>query len=163
MPVVPGQYDPHLGSFMTTPDAGPPELPPALLAAYEATAYRVQLPGSPAVTVRVGRTAPALDDALSQAGAASWAFVTAHNPGPRRLSRAVNTRRAAALVRAVRRRGLSVWPAAGLGHSGGPTESGVAILGATTHDALALGRAFGQLAVLHGRCGGPVHLLLSTP
>ena len=139
------------------------DLPTSLLAAYQATCYRVHPPGGPAVTVRVGPATPALDAALSTAGATSWAFVTADNPGPRRLSRAVNARRAAALVRAVRRRGLSTWPAVGLGHSGGPTEHGVAVLDATTADAIALGRAFGQLAVLHGRRGGPVHLLRSTP
>lgn len=130
-----------------------------LLKAYRDTGYLVTLPAGPVASVRVGDPAPSLDRALADAASRSWAFVTAYNPGPRRLSRPINHRRNGVLARAARRRGLPLWPAVGLGHTGGPTEPGFALPGATPATAVALGRAFGQLAVLHGYAGRPVRLL----
>ena len=128
-----------------------------LLDAYRDTQYFVTPPTGGVAPVRVGVPTPDLDRALDPVQ--SWAFVTAHNPGPRRLSRPLNHRRNQALARAARRRGLPLWPAVGLGHSGGPTEPGFALPGATPAAAVALGRAFGQLAVLHGHTDRPVQLL----
>ena len=133
-----------------------------LVEAYRATVYRVSLPSGGAVDVRIGCPAPALDEALAEAGAASWGFVTASNPAPRVLSRAVNGRRLQSLRRRAERGGRSAWPTVGLGHSGGPSERGVAVLGASEADVLALGRAFGQLAVVHGRLGEAVRLVVDS-
>lgn len=144
---------------MTSVPPTSPDTTEALLSAYRQTRYRVCLPGHAAVEIRVGIPAPNLDVALERARTDAWAFVTAHNPGPRRLSHAINARRNVALRRAARRFYLSAWPAVGIGHSGGPTEPGFVFLGASAHAARTLGRAFGQLAVLHGRRGAPVQLL----
>ena len=133
-----------------------------LFEAYRLTQYSVTLPSGAPTPVHVGRPAPHLDCALAAAGATSWAFVTAHNPGPRRLSRPINRRRHRALARAAYRRGLKSWPAVGLGHSGGPTERGCVLLGATADQATSLGQTFGQLAVLHGEIGHPVRPLLCS-
>ena len=55
-----------------------------------------------------------------------------------------------------------MWAAVGLGHSGGPSERGVAVLGVSEAAVFALGRAFGQLAVVHGRLGEAVRLVVDS-
>jgi hypothetical protein len=130
-----------------------------LWSAYEATAYRVH--GSPvgAFTIRCGEASPPLDALLAAAGTDTWAFVTAANPGSQRLDDADNRRRHAALVEEVRRRGLVFHAGAGVGDDGAwPAEESVLVTGLDEAAALALGRAFDQLAVVVGERGGPARL-----
>ena len=133
-----------------------------LVEAYRATVYRVSLPSGGAVDVRIDYLSPALDEALAEAGAASWGFVTASNPAPRVLSRAINGRRLQSLRRRAERGERYAWPAVGLGHSGGPSERGVVVLGVSEADVLELGRAFGQLAVVYGRLGEAARLVVDS-
>jgi hypothetical protein len=130
-----------------------------LQAAYEAAAYRVH--GSPvgAFVIRCGEVSPALDALLAIAGADTWAFVTAANPGSLRLDDATNRRRHAALVAEVRRRGFVCYAGAGAGDDGAwPPEESVLVPGLDEASAIALGRAFGQFAVLVGERCGPARL-----
>ena len=133
-----------------------------LVEAYRETLYRVTLPSGGTADVRVGRPSPALDAALVEAGAAAWGFVTASNPAPRTLSRALNARRLRALWQRAGRGGRPVWPAVGLGHSGGPSERGVVVLAVSEGDLIGLGRAFGQLAVVCGRLGEVARLVVDS-
>ncbi len=130
--------------------------------AYRATTYRVSLPSGATADVRIGEQPPGLDAALAAAGAKSWGFVTASNPAPRTLSQALNARRLRALWRRARRGRRGVWPAVGLGHSGGRSERGVVVLGVSEADLLGLGRAFGQLAVVHGRLAEAARLVVDS-
>jgi hypothetical protein len=131
----------------------------ALRAAYEATSYRVHASPVGAFTIRCGVVSPALDALLAAAATDTWAFVTAANPGSRRLDDAENGRRHAALVAEVRRRGLDCHGGAGHGDDGAwPAEESVLVPGLDEAAAVALGRAFGQFAVVVGERGRPARL-----
>ena len=122
-----------------------------LLELYEATRYEAHLPQG-TVVLRHGEEAPALDALLDHA-APFWAFITAWNPGSRRLSRPENERRQMALVRELSGR-YRLFHGAGIGDEGDwPAELSVLALGIPRDEALARGRAWGQLAVLLGSRG----------
>ena len=121
-----------------------------LTEAYESTRYEAHLPQG-TVMLRHGQPAPALDPLLKP-GAPGWAFVTAWNPGSRRLSRPENERRQAALVRELGR--YRLFHGAGIGDDGKwPAEQSILALGIPPAEALARGRAWGQFAVLLGARG----------
>jgi hypothetical protein len=73
--------------------------------------------------------------------------MTAHNPGGRIASSAVNASAEARLAAELERRGLMWWPAAGGDSSWAHVESGAAVIGMDEADALALGAEFGQDAI----------------
>lgn len=139
-------------------------IPPELLAAFRATRFIVHgAEGGPAagITLRVDQKNPALDRLLAQRGVRGCAFITAWNPGAVRLPAGENARRQAALAAAVRAAGYECWPGEGVGADGfWPAEDSLLILGISRPDALALGRQFGQLAIVYARRGEPVELLI---
>lgn len=98
------------------------------------------------IVLRHGECSPALDALI--APAREWAFITAWNPGSRRLAPEENARRQRELLGAVRQ---PSWKGEGKGD--GWSEESVLIAGIARADALALGRRFGQLAILAGRAG----------
>ena len=120
---------------------------------YEATRYEVHLPEG-LVVLRHGQRAEALDPLLDPS-APGWAFVTAWNPGSRRLARPENERRQQALVRELSGR-YRLFHGQGVADDGPwPPELSVLVLGISREEALARGRAWGQLAVLLGARGEP--------
>jgi hypothetical protein len=131
-----------------------------LFEAYVATRYEVHLPlPTGTVALRHGEPCPALD-ALLRPDAPGWAFLTAWNPGSRRLARPENERRQALLVQALSGR-YRLFHGEGRGDDGAwPPELSVLALGLPLAEALALGRKWGQLAVLAGRLGGPARVVL---
>ena len=135
----------------------------ALRRAYQATDYRVSGAAGP-FSIRCGESCGPLDALLAAAKAESWAVITASNPRSVRLADAENRRRHEALVDAVRRRGLAHHPAIGVGDDGSwPAEHGLLVLGIDAAEAVALGRAFEQLAVVVGRRGGQARLAWIPP
>ena len=127
-----------------------------LLELYEATRYEAHLPQG-TVVLRHGQPAPALDALLSPE-APGWAFLTAWNPGSRRLSRPENERRQQALVAELSGR-YRLFHGQGVGDEGGwPAELSVLALGIPPAEAIARGRAWGQYAVLLGARGGPARV-----
>lgn len=114
----------------------------ALLRAYAATRWAVDLPEGP-VVVQPGRPAPA---ALRSA-----AIVTAYNPASRRVGATRNTRADDALRIRLSRAGLVFhrtravpWDPADTGW----IEPGFAVLGCERDDAVALGARYGQNAIV---------------
>jgi len=135
-----------------------------LLSAYEATTFRAHVPGIGRLELRVGVPSRELDRLLDAARARSWAFVTAFNPRLRKLDPQENAERHSELVRRVANRGW-VWYE-GEGVPDQPCwdpETSALILGIAKDDALALGREFGQLAIVSGVAGGAPKLLLCAP
>jgi hypothetical protein len=129
-----------------------------LLEVYVETAYDVHLPGG-TVSLRHGARAPALD-ALLAPEATEWAFLTAWNPGSRLLARPENERRQAVLVRSLSGR-YRLFHGEGRGDDGAwPPELSVLALGLPLAEALRVGRAWGQVAVLAGRRGEPARVRL---
>lgn len=122
---------------------------------YEATRYQAHLPEGTIVLLH-GQPAPALD-ALLEPASPSWAFLTAWNPGSRKLSRPENERRQAELVRELSGR-YRLFHGRGVGDDGAWAELSVLALGIPHSEAIARGHAWGQLAVLLGSRGEPARV-----
>ena len=127
-------------------------------AGLSATSYWVR--HVPAFCIRVGAASDALDALLAAHGADTWAFITAHNPHSQRQSAQENARRERALRAELARQGLASVHCDGVADDGTwPTEQGQLIFGIAPTAAVALGRAFGQNAILVGRHGELPRLL----
>ena len=131
---------------------------PGLRKAYFQTAYVVRAP-SGVHALRIGGRHPAFDAELEKADAQCWAVVTAWNPGSIPRTAPENAAAQAALLDAVAGLGLVGWPAEGRADSGGWREESVCVLDMDAAAAIAMGRRFGQLAVVVGKLGGPAQLL----
>lgn len=121
-------------------------LPPELVEAYRKAAYEVH--AEPPFTLRVDDPSPALASLHAALGVHASAFITAHNPGEE-LEPAENETRQAALEAHVRRRGFPMIPGVGRDDAGTWAEASVLVLGISREEACALGREYGQNAILH--------------
>ena len=131
----------------------------ALWCAYRNTVYIAVL-DERELHIRIDRATTDLDTALVRRGVATWAFITAWNPLSQMLSRAENDARHAKLIEEA-----SAWHfETGVGR-GEPAdgawvpEASVLVLGINQSEALALGRRYGQLAIVVGRHGEPAKLI----
>jgi hypothetical protein len=107
---------------------------------YRDALYEVDLPGG-TVVFRIGEAAPAgLPVPL--------ALVTAFNPGTSRPCEEVNQAANRRLEAEVTRRGWPSFPARGRDEAATHIEPSFAISGISREDALALGKMFGQAAVV---------------
>jgi hypothetical protein len=134
--------------------------PPHLRAAYEATAYEVHDSPVGPFTIRCGAVSAEVDTLLAAAGLETWAFITAWNPGSVRLDGAENHRRHAELRDWLAARGLHWFAAVGVPATGDwPPEESLLVLGLDEPATAAVGRAFGQRAVVVGSRGQPARLV----
>lgn len=138
---------------MTTPV----EIP---IDAYRRTDFIVLHAGDE-IAVRLEETSAALDRLLAELGAATGIFITGWNPysvltAPE-LNHAANARMAALFAE----RGIRALPHVGRAHSGDWTEDGFFALDLDPTEALAIARAFDQIAVVHIALGGLAQLLLT--
>lgn len=125
----------------------------ALDAAYRATSYRVGR-----LALRVGAPHPWLDRLLEGRGLEHYAYLTAANPGSAPLPAAENAARMRALADALE--GFVVLRGVAEADDGAwEAEPSFLVLGLSREDAAALGRAFGQNAILVGKRGGAPELL----
>ncbi len=131
-----------------------------LLDAYEKTRYVVELPGGAKTIIRAGKPVPSVvEKLLTDAGATTWAYVTAWNPGSVKQTADENARLQALLVAEVGAHGWQTYPGEGVGVSAWLAEKSLLIIGATREEGLALGRQFNQLAVVYGEAGKVAELL----
>lgn len=140
----------------------------ALEAAYTATTYRVWLPQGP-LDLRLGHCAPRLAALMGRLGMNAWAVITPCNPGSQRLTPQANQARLTALAARLARRGRGAgwrwWPAENRADRGDwPVEPGFLVLfpRGGRRAALALGRLFGQNALVWGPRKGAGKLLWLT-
>jgi Protein of unknown function (DUF3293) len=131
---------------------------PGLRKAYLQTAYVVRAPQG-VHALRIGATHPAFDAEVEAAGARSWAVVTAWNPGSLPRTAEENVLAQGELLRVTALLGLVVWAAEGKADGGGWREESVCILDVEAAAAVALGRQFGQLAVVVGQVSSAAQLL----
>jgi hypothetical protein len=118
-----------------------------LLHAYLRAQYAVQ--ADPPFVLRVGRREPALARLYGMLGARSAAYVTACNPRSRRLAGSANRRRQARLQRALERAALPFLAGIGADAAGRwPGEPSFLVFGMALGAAAALGRRFGQNAIV---------------
>lgn len=131
---------------------------PEKRSAFLATTYRADLPEGP-LDLRIHQRHERLDALLANRGQEVWAFLTAWNPGSAVFSRSENDARNVDLRRRLEELGLPIYPGRGVPDVGTWTpEESYLVLGLPREEALALGRQFGQLAVVIGRMGGQAEL-----
>ena len=133
-----------------------------LMDAYRRTSFEAETPVGH-LAIRVGQTCPPLDALLDMHGAHEWAFITACNPGSVPLADAENVTRMRDLRQAIAGRELTAFDGQGVPDRGDwQPEPSVLILGLPRQAALAIGRQFGQLAIVVGRRGEPARLVRCT-
>jgi hypothetical protein len=134
-------------------------LAPELLEAYRNTRYVVL--GEPELVLRIGEPNPALDALLDAKGAAAAAYLTASNPRGRVQAESDNAIAAAALRRSLSDAGYACLPGEGRDPEGKWTpEKSVLVLGMAREDAVALGRALDQNAIVFVERGKAPELVL---
>ena len=143
-------------------------IPDGLLEAYRRTRYCADLPDGE-VVLRIGECSPGLDGLLAARGAHAWAFITADNPGSfidtstidaETIYPGGNAARRARLLAHVQGLGLAWFAGRATADVGDwPAEESLLVLGLDLDEARALGRRFGQLAVVAGVHGGPAWLV----
>ena len=132
----------------------------AFTAAYRATRYHVCDSPLGAFVILCGEPSPELATLLAAEPVGQWAFVTAENPGSVRLDRRANAERMRQLRAAVEALGFRHYPGRGEGIGGDwPAEESLLIVGVPEAEAVALGRQFGQLAILTGSRHEPARLV----
>lgn len=132
----------------------------ALDTIYRRAVYRVQLEDDLAVDLTVGARSPGLDRWLAGRGAGRWGFLTAVNPGSRRLSEEENRIRLARLVALLRTRDLELRAGAGLDPAGEwPPEPSLLVVGASEEELARWAAEFEQAAFLAGDTGSAPRLV----
>jgi len=122
-----------------------PPVTPELIAAYEKALYVVF--GKPELVLRIGKPNPDLDELLEAEGAATAAYVTAANPRGEVTTPWKNEIANAALVQTLA--GYSCFEGEGRDPQGRWTpERSALVVGISRSDAEAVGRAFGQNAIV---------------
>ena len=130
--------------------------------AYEQTRFCVD-DGPRRICFRVGSRSAKLEALLRRHETSTWAFLTAWNPAAVELSRADNDARQDDLKRNLQAAGYKWLSGEGIGDDPlWKPEQSLLVLGISRGKAVALGRAFGQLAVVVGRRGGASHLVSSA-
>ena len=126
--------------------------------AYRRAYYRANA-GEIAVEIRGGKKTPALDDLLKRSGKRRWAFLTACNPGARRLGVAENRVRTDALRISLRRGGFLFFEGRSGSDAGDwPEEASFLVIGIARREADRLRRRFAQDAFVTGLRGGVARL-----
>ena len=135
-------------------------VPEALLAAYRATTYRIEL-GRRHINLRIGRRSLAADRWLAAHDARCGAFLTAWNPHSRRRSAADNDAAQRALERDLARLRVPCLRGAGIGaDSRWPPERSVFAVGLTRAQARRLATKYRQFAFVFQRRGAPAELVV---
>ncbi len=133
-----------------------------LLAAYQDADYVVF--GDPDIVLRVGEPSPRLDALLEAEGAATAAYITAANPLGERRSKARNALGVAALEDLIAASGYPRLAGEGRDSEGRwPAEPSVLVIGIYREHAAALGRLFGQNAIVFVEKGAAPELVLLAP
>ncbi len=131
----------------------PSESLAALELAYQQTIYEV-FSEDQVIHLQVNVKAPQLDYLLQQHQQTSWAFITAHNPFSQLLTSAENKRRNQTLTVELERRKFTYLKGLGRDVDGHwPPEDSYFVLGISREEAMEVGQAFSQNALLYGEQG----------
>ena len=135
---------------------------PGLIAAYEKALYVVF--GKPELVIRIGQPNPDLDELLEAEGAATAAYITAANPRGVATSAWKNEIANAALVETQTKAGYRCFEGEGRDPQRRWTpERSALVVGVPRADAEAVGRAFGQNAIVFVEKGrAPELVVLET-
>ena len=131
---------------------------PKLIAAYEDADYVVF--AEPDFVLKIGEPSARLDALLDEEGAATAAFVTAANPGSKKKSAAENAVALSALDQLVAAAGYPWRAGEARAPDGSWAEPSRLVIGIYRDNAAALGRLFGQNAIVFVEKGGARELLV---
>lgn len=127
--------------------------------AYVATSYVASTPRG-RLRVRVGEAHPELDALLRDHEVEQWAYITAWNPGSELLSPLENHERQKELEGELREAGYSFFRGSGVpDNDDWDAEESVLVLGISRSEAVRLGVAYGQNAIVHGPLGEVAQLV----
>jgi hypothetical protein len=127
--------------------------------AYERTVLCATVDGSD-IRIRPGHTSPSLDRVLETRAVSTWAYITAWNPGSTELSRSENDVRHARLKEELMHLGYEAFEGHGEpADSDWAPEQSLLVLGVSEEDAVAIGRSFGQSAIVAGERGSTAKLV----
>ena len=129
-----------------------------LLAAYEAADYVVFV--EPELVLKIGEPSRRLDALLEHEGATTAAFVTAANPRSEKRSAAENAAALALLDQVIAAAGYPWRAGEGREPDGDWREPSRLVMGIYRENAEALGRLFGQNAIVFMEKGGAPELLV---
>ena len=131
-----------------------------LIDAYLNTDFIIETPAGELI-MRCGENDTAIDDLVQSFGKSECAFITAHNPGSRKLSVFENAHRHEMLLCEVRGMGCPHLPGRGVDRDGiwEPEES-LFIIGISRTQAQELGHAFDQIAIVVKMLSYPAELVL---
>jgi len=134
----------------------------ALLAAYQATDYRVRLARGGWATIRIDQPLPA--ELLHLAGNRPWGFITAWNPRSRPTPPAQNRAALTVLLTLLRAlpETIAIHPGRGVSRDGRWKEPSLWVIGPDTPSLDALARHFRQLGYVHGQGSAPARLRLMS-
>jgi hypothetical protein len=133
-------------------------LPAELLEAYRGTDYVVF--GEPELVLRIGEPNSDLDELLDAEGKATAAFITAANPRGQRRGAWQNEIANAALVKSQNEAGFRCFEGEGRAPDRKWAERSVLVVGIPRADAVIVGRAFEQNAIVFAERGRAPELLL---
>lgn len=133
-------------------------LSPKLPEAYQAADYVVF--AEPQFVLKIGEPSRRLDALLEQEGATTAAFLTAANPRSKPQSPAQNASALSALDQLVAAAGYPWRAGEGREPDGSWVEPSRLVIGIYRENAEALGRLFGQNAIVFIEKGGPPELLV---
>jgi hypothetical protein len=133
-------------------------LPPELLEAYRKTRYVVF--GEPELVLKIGEPSADLDELLDAEGAASAAFITAANPRGKKRGAWENEIANAALVKSQNEAGFRCFEGEGRAPDRKWVERSVLVVGISRADAIIVGRAFEQNAIVFAERGKAPELVL---
>ena len=126
---------------------------------YLRTTYRVT-GVTPAIDIRIGELCPPLDALLDKHAVRSWVFITAWNPGSKKLAAGENQRRQAALEAEVQQGGTVFYRGAGVpDEKDWVPEESILIVGINSEDAVKLGKKYAQAAIVTGERSAPAELI----
>jgi hypothetical protein len=124
---------------------------PSLRDHYLRTTYRVT-EVDPPIDIRIGEPCPLLDALLEKHAAHAWVFITAWNPGSKKLDDSENRRRQQQLEAEVKQSGNIFYRGAGVpDEKDWQPEESLLILGIELGEAHQLGNKYGQAAVVAGK------------
>lgn len=137
----------------------PTDLPPELIAAYEATEFRVF--AAHPFTLRTGSFSPELEAAFREYGVQSATFITAWNPLGEACDNATNAAQQGKLTETVSSMGLASLPGIGVDPTGDwAGEESLLVMGLDQAAASALGQQFQQNAIVWGGADAVPRLIL---
>jgi N-formylglutamate deformylase len=139
------------------------DISPVLWSAYESTVFCATLDGTE-IRIGPGEMHAPLDHALEARSVTTWAYITAWNPGSWELSIRENDARHERLKEEVLRLGFEAFEGEGQpAHAAWVPERSLLVLGVPASEAVAIGRRYGQNAIVFGEHRREARLLSCSP